>query len=876
MRTLYIVDINSLMFRAYYGIKQELTAPDGTPVRAVYGVIKMLASIIKSKSPTELVIAYDSQKKLIRREYYSDYKSNRSSAPDDLKVQFPLLKTFVTKAGLESFEIDGYEADDVIATLVTKYKEEFDETIIVTGDKDLMQLVDDSVFVYDGLKDIIYDADAVYEKFGVYPNQILDYLSIVGDASDFVPGIKGIGAKGAVELLKKFKTLDNIYKNISLVAGKKKDYFIESEKNAYLSKKLISLKTDLPISINRWRDGGIDFYNNTLLNFYNKYQLKSLIGNRVFQLIDEEDKEQLILEKTVSLVETIEQLINFIKNKEVFSIHIETTSAIRDEEIPLAIGIATENIATTFIFTENYKEEIERLKPYLESSQQLKISHDAKFLTHVLKLYTIEFQNYFDTMLASYIIHPGEHQHNFEFCVQNYLNYPIKTYAQLVQNVSDKSFSLLDKEEQMGYIGEKTVLLTHLKKYLDDKLTKEGLNEVFYKIDLPLIPILVNMEESGIKLNISYLKELKKELIKERSDLESEIYQLTGENFNINSPKQLAVVLFEKLNLPIIKKTKTGNSTDEEVLLALCEHSEIPKKLLEYREITKLITTYLESLIELAKSERIHTSFNQMVTATGRLSSSNPNLQNIPIRTERGRKIRGAFIPKEGYKMVIADYSQIELRILAHQSKDPSFVKAFNSNLDIHQTTASEIFSKPLEEITKTERNIAKTINFGLIYGMGALKLSKELNISMKEANNYIQHYFEHYSTIKKYRDETLEEVRKTGKVYTLFGRVRRISEIFSSNVNIKNQAERMAFNAIIQGTAADLLKKVMITIHYWLKTLPYKVSMLLQVHDELVFEVETDYAEIFKTELKEKMESDYKLDIPLKVDVVVSDSWEK
>ncbi len=882
MSSLYIVDINSLVFRSYYGIKQELTAPDGTPVRAVYGVIKMLVSIIKSKNPTELVIVYDSQKQLKRSIEYKEYKANRTTPPDDLKVQFPLLKTFVQKSKLESFEIDGYEADDLIASLVIKYKDEFDEIVIVTSDKDLMQMVDDNIFVYDEMKDIVYDSEKIFEKFGVYPVQIVDYLSLIGDASDNVPGVKGIGPKGAVELLTKFKTLDGIYKNISLVNGKKKDLLIESQTMAYLSKKLIMLNKDLPVSINKYFQGGIDLYTNDLLNYYSNLGMKSIVGNRQF-IVENEDNLKKTIPYTDYLIfkaTSLDDITNFVKKEEMFSVYIETTenNISIGEVFSISLCKNNQTLFIPFLPKKEFvlEDVLNTLKPFLESEQVTKVCHDAKYFIHFLNKFNIEFKTFFDTMVASYILDATANNHSLENAASYYLNTYVLNYSQAVSLSKNKTLLDVEEDKVARYICEKSYLLLLLKNYFENKLKENKLEDVYYKIDIPLVPILCKMEQSGIKVDVSYLQNLKKLFNLKRKEIEEEIFKKAEYTFNLNSPKQLSELLFDKLNLPVIRKTKTQNSTDEEVLEKLTQYSDIPKLILEYRELTKLVTTYVESLINLSKDEVIHTTFNQNITATGRLSSSNPNLQNIPIKTETGREIRKSFVAREGKKFVIIDYSQIELRILAHLSQDDTFVDAFKKGEDIHTRTASEIFNIPVDKVTKEQRSASKSINFGLIYGMGSYKLSTELKIDIRKATEYINHYFEHYAKIKDFKDSVLKTVKETQKINTYFGRVRYFKEINSQNVNIKNHTERMAFNTLIQGTAADLLKIVMVEVYKYILTLNYDAKMLLQVHDELVFEVESEQAENFSKEVKNIMENTIKFSVPFNVECAISQRWEK
>ncbi len=881
-KTLYLIDINSLIFRAFYGIKHNLTTSNGTPVNALYGVIKMLSNVIRDKAPTEMIIAYDSQTKLKRVEDYKEYKANRESPPDELKSQFPLIKEFIKIANLQSFEEDGYEADDIIATLATKYKDDFDEIYIVSSDKDLMQLIDDTTFIYDTMKNKIYDVDGVFEKFGVYPNQIGDYLAMVGDASDNVPGVKGIGPKGASALLSQFKTLDNIYRNISLIKGKKKDYFIRDEKKAYLSRKLVALNYDLPIEISNYKNGGIDLYTNDLLNFYNKYELKSIIGNRKFSQNtngdnkNKENTESLDFSefKKVENISEVDEILILLKNEKTSLYFNFSNKDYRKMEL-YSFAVASVSNVFYFLYTDENKEKLNNFLLEIFNSESLKIVYNAKLLMHLFKKLNIKYKNIYDIMLASYMIDATAHDHSIENIIKHNLDLTPIPFSKVVKN-SKTSMADADQDKLFEYSTEKAFLCQNLREKFNEKLEFEKLTDIF-NMEVSLMDVLADMESIGIKINTDYLSELKKEFDNRRDNLIDMIYKEVGKSFNVNSPKQLAVILFEDLQLPVIKKTKTGYSTDEEVLKKLTKYSEVPSLILEYRGLTKLVSTYLDGLINVAdENEIIRTTFNSTITATGRLSSSNPNLQNIPIRTDNGKLIRKAFIARENKKFIIVDYSQIELRILAHLSKDPTFIDAFIKGEDIHKRTASEVFNTPLDKVTDFQRGAAKSINFGLIYGMGEHKLSKELGIKHREAKKYIDLYFEKYSKIKEFKETVLEDVRKNGFIKTHFGRIRYFSEINSRNRNIKNHVERMAFNTLIQGTAADLIKFVMVKIHNYLKTIDYSANMLLQIHDELIIEVDEDFAENLYPEIKDIMENTYKFDVPLVVDGTISDSWEK
>ena len=878
-RTLYLIDINSLIFRAFYGIKHNLTTQSGIPVNALYGVIKMLSNIVKNNFPTEMVIAYDSQTKLKRSDYYDKYKANRTTPPDELKSQFPLIKEFIKTAEFQTFEVDGYEADDIIATLATKYKDDFDEIYIVSGDKDLMQLVDEKTFIYDTMKNKIYDIDAVFEKYGVYPSQIGDYLAIVGDSSDNIPGIKGIGPKGASSLLAKFKTLDNIYKNLTFIKGKKKEYFINNEKNAYLSKKLVKLEYDLPIEISKYKNGGTDLYTNELLNFYDKYELKSIIGGRKFiknNINSLKEKEVTDFDKfeKIESVENIERVSNELKNSDISFYFNFTDKDLKSINI-FSFAVANDKKAYYFLYNKDTENEINKLFDTLFSNSFVKTVYNAKLTIHFLNALNISHNNLFDVMLASYMIDATAHDHGIESIIKHNFDIEQVKFTEVVKN-SKTHLRDAEEEQLFRYTSEKAYLSFILKDKFTEKLKKDDLEDIF-NMEVRLTEVLAKMEREGIKIDIPYLEYLKKEFNKRIDKLVDTIYKKAGKSFNLNSPKQLSEILFEELELPVIKKTKTGYSTDEEVLKKLTKYSDIPGYILEYRSLTKLVSTYLDGLINATDEESIiRTTFNSTVTATGRLSSSNPNLQNIPIRTEDGKLIRKAFVSKEGKKFIIVDYSQIELRILAHLSKDPAFMQAFVNNEDIHRRTASEVFGTDMKDVTDFQRGAAKSINFGLIYGMGEHKLSKELGIRHREAKKYIELYFKKYSKIKEFKERVIKEVREKGYIKTYFGRIRYFKDINSKNRNIKNHTERMAFNTLIQGTAADLIKFVMIELSEYFKSLEYEAKIILQIHDELIIEVDENFAEELYPKVKNIMENTYKFDVPLVVEGKISETWEK
>lgn len=854
MKKLYLVDVSAMLFRAYYAIR-PLTAPSGLPVNAIYGFLSMYIKLLKEEKPEYVVFCYDRKEPSFRKEMYEEYKAHRTEMPDELAQQIPYIKKLAVLLGVPSYEVPGYEADDIIGSLTKWGRHHNMEVFIVSGDKDFGQLIQDHVWLYDTMKNVRYDAKGVLEKWGVRPDQFIDYLSIVGDASDNVPGVKGVGEKGAVKLLEQFKSLEDLYENIDKVESKSvKEKLLASKDNALLSKKLVTISLDVPVS---------EDYAAYKLQPLHEVELKDLLHELNFKSF-----EKSLFGVTTPDAPTAAP----VKKAEA------TTAAMPEEEIQPTLVIAKED--------KEFKEQTlptRELAAILKENQSLWGFSDTRgvFLGTNTNIYDvadpenlgrltdtfkIRWSGYdlkafwhkigakkplveWDSQLAAYVLKAGDTSDFGKI----YTRYMADTLPELASS-------------QMLYNAHRNLAMT-----LQTELKKVGGEKIYRDLDLPLAPILLAMEKWGIRIDKDLLHKQSEELKKEIGELEKQIHSEAGESFNVGSPKQLGVILFEKLKLPAGKKTKTGYSTDEDVLLGL-EHP-IAKLVLKWRELSKLKSTYVDALPEMIdeRDERVHTSFNQALTATGRLSSTAPNLQNIPIRTERGQQVRQAFIAASRMKLLSVDYSQIELRILAHISEDPNLCRAFAEDLDIHAATAAEIYGVSLKEVTSDLRRSAKAVNFGIAYGQGAFGLAENLGISRGEAKDIIDRYFARFKNVRDYIEGTVKTAHEKGYVETLFGRRRYIDELHSKNMAMKKFGERAAINAPIQGTASDLVKKAMIEVY---EKVP--VKMLLQVHDELIFEDTEEKLNEYTPQLISIMENVAKLKVPLKVNYALGNNWDE
>lgn len=830
MKKIYLVDISSLFFRAYYAIR-PLSTPQGVPVNAIYGLLSMLIKLIKSERPEYMVVCYDRKEPSFRKDLYAEYKANRTEMPEELVQQIPYMKKMVELLGIPTLEVARYEADDLIGTLTKMAGEHKAEAIIVSGDKDFAQLVRPGVILYDTMKETKIDEKGVVEKWGVKPAQFQDYLAIVGDSSDNIPGVAGLGPKGAQKLLSDYKSLEEIYEKIDEIKPPgAQEKLRKCKEMAFLSKKLVKIDLEAPVD-DKFESYRMKPINKTdmrhflqELNF--KTFEKNLLGedapatmpeseNEKTEVAESETKQQAFVVKSVEAQDFLKEF----KANNIWAWRQPQGIFFSDEKTIWAV----------FGDLKNVQKSLEEKKVKWQG-------FDLKALWRELEGFNPEIE--WDSMLAAYVVRAGD---SSDF------------YKMYHQNCGENLPEMPSPEDFMS-------AHLKLKASLIEKIHEVKNEKIYSEFDLPLAPILLRMERRGIKVDLKFLKNFSEELETEIRKSEKKIIELAGEHFNVASPKQLGVILFDKLKLPVVKKTKTGYSTDNEVLLEI-DHP-IGKEILEYRELSKLKSTYVDALPELADDKhRVHTHFNQALTATGRLSSTQPNLQNIPIRTERGARVREAFIAEQGHELLSVDYSQIELRVLAHISDDPGLIKAFKEDLDIHTATASEVFNVKLSEVTADHRRTAKAVNFGIAYGQGAFGLADTLGISRTEAQGIIKRYFEKFKGIQSYIEDTIKQAHENGYVETLFGRRRYLDELKNKNAMIKKFGERAAINAPIQGTAADLVKKAMIDLE---KQCP--LPLLLQVHDELVFEDTPENIKKYKSQAISIMENVVKLKVPLKV----------
>lgn len=892
---LYLIDGNSLFYRSFYALPETMKTSGGIMTNAVYGFLSMLLRIIE-EHPGYIAVAFDKGKPTFRHKHYAEYKATRQKAPDALRSQFPIIKEFIKEFNIPIFEEEGFEADDIIATIAKKAESEDIDTVIVTGDKDSFQLVSPKIKALITIKGIsetaLVDEKGVEEKIGVGPEFITDYKALRGDPSDNIPGIPGIGEKTAVALIKQFGSLEQIISNVDKVESEKlKQKIKDNIEIAKTSKMLATLIYDVPIkySMQSLEASKIDW--TRLLPLFEKYEFKSFVkkyGQKEAPDLFSEMSLQKVREKDEStkymFIDTQEKFSGFIETlsgQKEFAFDTETTSLNTIDAELVGISFSFNEAEAYFVpstvLSRNEKA-FNKLKKVFADEKIKKFGHNIKYDIEVLKNSDITVNGIeFDSMIGAYLLDPESKNFGLKFLASKYFNKSMITFEEL--RAADKIDNLLNAplKDLSKYACADADMTYRLSKTMEKELKDQDLYDIFSSIEVPLVEVLAYMEISGISIDTSALKEISHELTKKLKRLETEIHVISGETFNINSPKQLSEILFKKLQLPTGKKTKTGASTDVSVLESLAGKFEIAQKLLDFRQISKLLSTYVDVLPTLInkKTGRIHTSFNQVVTATGRLSSSNPNLQNIPIKSDYGKLIRKAFVPERAQDFIIsADYSQIELRILAHLSQDKMLMEDFEKGRDVHQSTAAEIYDVKPEDVTSDMRNHAKTINFGIVYGMSPFGLSKTLGIKKTEAETYINKYFLRYKGVKKYMDSLIEFARENGYVKTILGRKRFITNIKSGNMNERLFAERMAINTPVQGSAADMIKAAMIKIYKEIKDKEYKTKMILQIHDELLFECPKEELEDIKKMIHHIMPNAVPLSVPVKVDIGVGKSW--
>ncbi len=896
-KKLFVIDGHALCYRAYYAfINNPLRNSKGQNTSAIFGFARMLFKLINDQKPNYIMVAFDPPKKSFRFALYPEYKAKRQKMPEDLRPQIEEIKHMISVLGMLKIEHSDFEADDVLGTVAVKHAGRDIEVVLVTGDKDAYQLVNDNVKIYANKKGItefeLYDRDKIIEKIGIPPEQVIDYMALMGDASDNIPGVQGIGEKTALKLISEYRTLDNLYKHIEEIKGAKtKEALLQKKEMAYLSKDLVTIRTDIPIDIDINSANVPEFKSDEVKKYFTHLEMRSIVQD-LFGDEAENNKQNQKEKKNYKIIKSEEDLkkaIAEITDKGEVSVDTETTSLNPIEAELVGISLSTEEregwylpvYSRSLFDTEEIDSAVllKLLSPMLKDKNIKKIGQNIKYDTLVLKSAGIEMQGiFFDTMIAAYLIDP-ESRFNLDDLAEKYLNYKTIHYEELVgKGKNEISITEVPLEKISEYAIEDADIAYRLYKLFVTKLKAEGLEKLFYDIEMPLVSTLAQMEWTGVKIDTARFSELNKENQKMLDSVEGKIYDLAGQRFNINSTRELAAILFDKLGLKPVRKTKTGFSTDIRVLEELKGKHEIIDHLISYRTLIKLKNTYIEKLPEIItpKTGRIHTSYNQTVTATGRLSSSNPNLQNIPIRDEFGKKIRSAFIPDKGHILISADYSQIELRLAAHFSGDSNMINAFKNGIDIHSLTASSVFNTPIDSITPDMRRQAKIINFATIYGVSPFGLSQQADIDMHQAAEFIKKYFDTYPGFKNYIDDTIAYAKKNGFVKTLLGRKRYVPEINSENNFRREGAERIAINTPIQGTAADMIKIAMINLQKLLNQKGYKSKMILQVHDELVFESPENEKDIMMSLVKKEMEEALELNVPVSVDIACGKNWDE
>ena len=900
-KEIILVDGASFLFRAYHAMgRDSLSTSDGRSTQAIFGMVNMLRSLLKECQPSHIAVVMDAKGKTFRHEMYKEYKANRPPMPDDLREQLQYVLKIIPAMGLPLISIPGVEADDVIGTLSKQATQQGFRTMIVSSDKDLAQLVDESVEMVDTMKNIRLDPQGVTEKFGVPPERIIEYLALIGDSADNIPGVPKVGPKTAVKWFDEYGTLDEIVKNADQIKGKVGEYLRENLDQLALSKQLTTIKCDVELedSPKTLVMGDPDIAR--LKEFYADLEFKSWLkevsdhspGSNASTTSQPDSATDYSLYETILDQETLYKWIKILEETEIFAIDSETTSL--DAHQAHLVGLsfcATAGHAAYLPLGHTYtgvpqqlplKDTIEQLRPLLENPKHAKTGQNLKYDMEVLQYHGIQLKGVtHDTMLLSYVLEAGNSRHDMDTLAKKHLGKDTIKFSDVAGTGKKQlTFDQVDIEQATPYAAEDADITLQLHQVLSEQLKEnQGLEKLFYDIEMPLVYALARTETNGVKVDANLLLNQSAEISKRLKELEKTAHQLADQPFNIASPKQIQEILYEKLGLPILRKTPKGQpSTAENVLQELAEEYELPELILEHRGLAKLKSTYTDKLPELInpKSGRIHTSYHQAVAATGRLSSSDPNLQNIPIRTEEGRKIREAFIPEKGNLLLAADYSQIELRIMAHLSGDDGLVNAFNHGVDVHSATAAEVFDTDPESVDGEQRRRAKAINFGLIYGMSAFGLARQLKIEQKQAKQYIETYFDRYPGVKKYMEETKESAKDKGYVETLFGRRLNLPEINSKNGSLRQYAERTAINAPMQGTAADLIKLAMLALDNWLIMNQSTAKIILQVHDELVFELAENEVEDITDIIKKLMCGVAELKIPLIVDIGVGHNWKE
>ena len=872
MKKILLIDGSSLIFRAFYAIR-NLTTKDGVFVNGVYGFLNMYYKALELINPTHIFVAFDKGSKTFRHNEFADYKGTRDNVPNEITYQFGILKDLLSSMNVNYLELDEYEADDIIGTIAKLAQKEGFEVDIFTGDRDYLQLVDDNILVYltkKGISEIkLMNTESILEEYDLSPKQLIDVKALQGDSSDNIPGVKGVGEKTALKLIQEYGNLENLYENIDNLKGKLKENLVNEKDKAYLSRYLGEIFLRVPIERN------IEDFEIKDVN-YNEY-LKKLEKLEFNSIINKHFKD-IKKESTVKSNQNIDfEVINFseifekIKNDDEISIKFFSDKGYIYRK-KFYIGIYSNFNKKAYICKDFKLSDFEKF-----CNLDIKIiGYDIKEELFFALKNNLEFKNYEDVMILEYLIDSNKGNYDILKVSNEFLNLEILDLKEMLgKGKNKKTFFELEEDIIFKFISQNVFAISALYDIFIEKAKENNLISLYENVEKPLVKVLADMEKTGVLVDRNKIIELNEEYSKLAYLYEQKVYELAGEVFNLNSPKQLGVILFEKIGLPVVKKTKTGYSTDVEVLEKLSKKHEIADYILKYRSLNKLISTYLDGILEYIMDDgRVRTSFKQMITATGRLSSVDPNLQNIPIRSEEGKNIRKVFVADKNKVFIDADYSQIELRVLAHLSKDSVMIDSFKNDLDIHYKTASEVFGVPINEVTDNQRRSAKAVNFGIVYGISDYGLSKDLNITRNEARQYIDGYLNTYPSIKSYMEEIVNKAKKDGFVTTILDRKRYIPEINSKNFNIRSFGERIALNTPIQGSAADIIKLAMIKVYERLKIEKVNAKLILQIHDELIVECEESEKETVKKILKNSMENVYKLDLPLKVDICEGRNW--
>jgi len=917
---LILVDGSSYLFRAYHTM--NFTTSKGQPTGAIYGVVNMLKSLYKQYQPEQMVVVFDAKGKTFRNDLYEAYKANRPPMPDDLRSQIEPLHQIVRALGFPLISIEGVEADDVIGTIARQATEAGRETIISTGDKDMAQLVNEHISLINTMTNQILNVQGVIDKFGIEPALIIDFLALMGDKSDNIPGVAGVGEKTALGLIQGIGGIDEIYQNIDKIAdlpirGAKKlgEKMQTYEADARLSYELATIKldVDLPITFEQMNLNEAD--TEALEKLYSEFEFRTWLkdvkaGNAVLPQVVEPNQTSGDDEsapnnsaainsdidtsgyETILTEAQLDDWVARLKKCDLFAIDTETTGLNIIAADLVGISFAVENGQAAYLpLIHNYpgapeqlalETVLDKLKPVLEDDAVGKVGQNIKYDQSILAAAGIDLKGVrYDTMLESYTLNSVANRHDMDTLAQKYLNHECIHYEDIAgKGKKQVTFDQIDLDIASKYAAEDADVTLQLHQAIWSELEQaEGPKNIFTEIEMPLVNVLSRMEQRGVLIDGDFLRQMSNEFGKRIIELEQKAHELAGQPFNLGSPKQLQEILFEKQGLPVLKKTpKKQPSTAEEVLVQLALDYPLPKVIMEYRGLTKLKSTYTDKLplMMQPRTGRVHTSYHQAVAATGRLSSSDPNLQNIPVKTEEGRRIREAFIAPDGYKIVAADYSQIELRIMAHLSQDENLLSSFNENLDVHSATAAEVFDVEIDQVTSDQRRHAKAVNFGLIYGMSRFGLAKQLQITNDEAAHYIDTYFARYPGVSHYMESTKQKAKELGYVETLFGRRLYLPQINASNGMLRQAAERTAINAPMQGSAADIIKIAMIEVQKWLDEEKPDCFMVMQVHDELVFEVAEDKLDEYSAKINELMAKAVEISVPLVVDVGVGDNWEQ